>query len=150
MNSAFRIPSGLSRLRRQDRLRAGSYLISLNLFIAPLCLRWFVAFLAVMAFVVPAVMPSAAVAGESARSVLSVPAEAGEFSSDAESGTGAEVAENTVETFSGDYPHEADKILLMFALQWTPATAIWGGFYTDGQPPDPVFPFERPPKPFVV
>ena len=103
-----------------------------------------------LSFVVPAVMPSAAVAGESVRSVLSVPAEAGDFSSDAESGTGAEVAENTVETFSGDYPHEADKILLMFALQWTPATAIWGGFYADAQSSDPVFSFERPPKPFVA
>lgn len=61
-----------------------------------------------------------------------------------------DVAENAVETFFGDYPHEADKILLVSALQWASTTAVWGGFYAGIQPSDPVFSFERPPKPFVA
>lgn len=150
MISVSRILSGLFRASRQDRLRNDFSRVRSNLLITPFCFRWFIALLAALSFTVPAAIPTAA-AAESARSAMSAPSEGADILTagfDAESADDA--AENAVETFFGDSPHEADKILLVSALQWASITAVWGGFYAGVQPSDPVFSFERPPKPFVA
>lgn len=151
MTSVSRILSGLFRASRQDRLGVDSFRIHSNLLIVPVCFRWLVALLAVLSFAVPAAMPSTAAAAESARSVMSVPTEeADSLAAGFDTEAAADDAEAPVETFSGDYPHEADKLLLMSALQWASTTAVWGGFYAGILPPHPVFSFERPPKLFVA
>ena len=150
MTSVSRIFSGLFRASRQDRLRTDSSRGFLNLLITPSCFRWFIALLAALSFTVPAVIPTVA-AAESARSAMNVPiAEADSLVADVDAEHAADAAENSVETFFGDYPHETDKILLISALQWASTTAVRGSFYIGAQPPDPVFSFERPPKPFVA
>lgn len=151
MTSVSRILSGLFRASRQDRLGSDSFRIRSNLLIVPVCFRWLVALLAVLSFAVPVAMPSTAVAAEPVRSVTSAPTEGSDNLAVAlETESAADVAESSVETFFGDYPHEADKLLLMSALQWASTTAVWGGFYAGILPPHPVFSFERPPKLFVA
>lgn len=150
MTSVSRILSGLFRALRQDRLRADSSRVRSNLLITPFCFRWFIALLAALSFTVPAAIPTA-VAADSVWSAMSVPTDAADsLATGFDAEAAADGAETPVETFSGDYPHEADKILLMSALLWASTTAVWGGFYAGVQPPDPVFPFERPPKPCVA
>lgn len=140
--------SGLFRSLRQDRLRADSFSASKRLFTTPVSFRWLIVLLAVVSFVVPVVMPSTAFAAETASSAMNSPAtgDGGELLS----GQSDDSTESAGETFSGDYSHdthEADKILLSFALHWDATAAVWGGVYAVIQPPDPVFSFERPPKP---
>ena len=62
----------------------------------------------------------------------------------------AEGGETFGETFTGDYPHEADKMLSLFSLHWDAALVLWDDVYSVVQPPDPVFSFERPPKPLAA
>lgn len=54
------------------------------------------------------------------------------------------------EAYSGDYPHEADKLLSLFALHWGSQGASWSDAYFVALHPDPVFSFERPPKSFAL
>ncbi len=50
------------------------------------------------------------------------------------------------DTYSGDYSHETDKLLMLFALHWGRVAVSWGSVYSAALSPDPVFSFERPPK----
>jgi len=136
---------------RQDRLRADSFSAFYRLFTTSVSFRWFIVLLAVVSFVVPVVMPSTAFAAGTAPSAMNSPA-AGD-GLERLSGQTDDCAENACEAFSGDYSHdtqEADKVLLSFALHWDASATGWDDFYTGAQPPDPVFSFERPPRPFFA
>jgi len=54
------------------------------------------------------------------------------------------------DTYSGDAHHEIDKILSLFSFHWDAVVMSWAGFYAVAPAADPVFPFERPPKPLAV
>ena len=58
--------------------------------------------------------------------------------------------ESSGDGYAGDYSYETDKLLLLFSMYWGRAVASWGSVYSVVQSPDPVFSFERPPKPTVV
>ncbi|MDR1936211.1 MAG: hypothetical protein LBS49_11650 [Candidatus Accumulibacter sp.] len=47
---------------------------------------------------------------------------------------------------SSDYPQEMDKILSLFFPHWGTVAVPWDGVYFASLSPDPVFPFDRPPK----
>ncbi len=69
------------------------------------------------------------------------------FPSDAEGGP---VEESLGEGFAGDYSHETDKLLLLFFVRWGRILASWSSAYAVLESPEPVFPFERPPKSSAV
>ena len=52
--------------------------------------------------------------------------------------------------FAGDYSYETDKLLLLFFMRWGRILASWSSAYAVVDSPDPVFPFERPPKASAV
>lgn len=54
------------------------------------------------------------------------------------------------DTYSGDYSHETDKLLMLFSLHWGRVAVSWGSIYSAVLSPDPVFSFERPPKSAVA
>jgi len=151
MTSASRTLSGLFRSLRQDRLRADSFPASNRLLTTPVRFRWLVVLLAIVSFVAPVVLPTAAFAAETAPSAMNSPGT--DDGLEQLSGLTCDCVESTSETFSGDYSHdtqEADKILFSFALHWDASAAVWGGVYAVLSPPDPVFSFERPPRPFFA
>lgn len=70
---------------------------------------------------------------------------------------GAHAGEGTTSDFAdfgdldpGDHPQEMDKILSLFSLSWGSSAPPWGSPYAGGAAPEPVFSFERPPKPFAA
>lgn len=139
----------LSRPGGQDRLQHNPLIASCPLSASILRFRWLAALLVALSLIMPhlsggASLPSLPVAGvevglaDDARAIPD-----GDVENDAENGSESD-------PYARDYPYEIDKILALSSLPWGAVTVAWGGGYLAGPAPDPVFSFERPPKPRIA
>lgn len=123
--------------------------------------RWLLAILVAFSLVLPHLTPSRATvsAGEYAQVVADSSASVNptDLAAEAESlcapslaSAGEPEGESFGDAYSGDYSHETDKLLMLFALHWGRAVASWSSIYSVALSPDPVFSFERPPKSAVA
>lgn len=129
---------------------------ALPLFTTAVRFRWLVALLAAFALIMPQLIPPNSLFSPSEG--VRVVSLAGDAGIAAEQNSAADVLpENVVDTiaefgdtYSADYPHEVDKIHSLFAFHWDVAAASWSAIYVVALATDPVFSFERPPKPFAI
>ncbi len=82
--------------------------------------------------------------------VLQMAGDSGRASVSPSDADGGPVEESFGEGFAGDYSYETDKLLLLFFMRWGRILASWSSAYAVVESPDPVFPFERPPKASAV
>lgn len=134
-------------------------MVALPLFNTAVRFRWLVALLAAFALIMPHLVPPNSLFSPSEG--VRVVSLAGDAGIAAEQDSAADVlpenvAENVVEfgdTYSADYSHdshEVDKIHQLFTFHWDVAAASWSAIYVVALATDPVFSFERPPKPFAI
>ncbi len=127
----------------------------------PVRLRWLFALLVAFSLVLPHLTPPGATlpsgestyvaAGSAASGATMAPAAVAEGLSAFLPGAGdVPGGESFGDAFAGDLSYETDKLLLLFFMRWGRALASWNSVYFAVQSTDPVFPFERPPKPTVA
>ena len=139
---------------KQDRLlRVDSIILSTLLTIA-VRFRWLLVLLVACSLVLPrAVQPNPQVVfGDGMPMAVLSPQAGADLSAagsafDQPAGLSEPGEEIFGEGYSIDYPHEVDKLLSSFALHWGRIRASWFDVYFVVRVTDPVFPFERPPKP---
>ncbi len=129
-----------------------------SLITIPAHFRWLFAILVAFSLTLPHLtLPSAtSQAGKTASSwravdssvpdVLQMAGDSGRASESLPNAEGGPVEESFGEGFAGDYSYETDKLLLLFFMRWGRILASWSSAYAVVESPDPVFPFERPPK----
>ncbi len=123
--------------------------------------RWLLAILLALSLVLPHLTPSGARVSSGERAQIVAASSAFVNPTDLTGGAGSlcvpslapggeSEGESFGDAYSGDYSHETDKLLMLFALHWGRAVVSWSSVYSAVLTPDPVFSFERPPKSAVA